>query len=532
MDDALEGHVRPIGRLPIEPHEPSVRRIDGAGGDEGRDCEFETDEGLVIYQLKSFTGRLDDKSGRRRQVIKSLNSAVAHQPKRWELVVPIDHTPGELKWFRGLRKIAGCPVEWRGLTWLNLRFAERLFIASYFLGDTRDEVINLLTEMGRREAALEKGVPDVVQQAAALVRRANEIDPHWRFEITTDGTKSSITARPAYAGAEEDRPITVKFNVVIPSTTEEGQAKLAEFERALDFGTVVDLAPEHVPEVEIDAPAGLGGTFKGPSIRFGPGQPTTTEPVDVVFGVVDPAGTSVATLSMNMVPESSGRKGTVLRGSDRSGCVTGTIAINVADMTYQVSLAFDWKTFVPSDFIQGANFLAKYQAPNLVVVQEGDRIAASEPYQCPADELIAEWVSEFVRDLAMVQTQAGMVQAVSGALTAQDAVNASGAIRLLRGFEEHKEWTEADVTFAPTAPLDQRQAFAEGVIKMERDMDEPVLLQIAGAVYPIGRRHHVTVHARVTPESRQGLLIESPTEDIKARLRPEPGTGATVRLID
>jgi hypothetical protein len=35
-----------------------TRRVDGTGGDEGRDCYFPGEDGADAYELKSFTGRM------------------------------------------------------------------------------------------------------------------------------------------------------------------------------------------------------------------------------------------------------------------------------------------------------------------------------------------------------------------------------------------------------------------------------------------------------------------------------------------
>ena len=80
---------------------PEAQRIDGSGGDGGRDVQVPTDDGLVIFELKSFTGRMD--SSRRRQVAASLERASQHEPVAWHLVVPIDPTQGELDDARVLR---------------------------------------------------------------------------------------------------------------------------------------------------------------------------------------------------------------------------------------------------------------------------------------------------------------------------------------------------------------------------------------------------------------------------------------------
>ena len=49
---------------------PEAQRIDGSGGDGGRDVQVQADDGLVIFELKSFTGRMA--SPQRKQVKDSL----------------------------------------------------------------------------------------------------------------------------------------------------------------------------------------------------------------------------------------------------------------------------------------------------------------------------------------------------------------------------------------------------------------------------------------------------------------------------
>lgn len=74
---------------------PNAQRIDGKGGDGGRDVQIACgQDGQVIeaFELKSFTGRMN--SSRRKQVARSLKRAATLAPSRWSLVVPIDPTPG------------------------------------------------------------------------------------------------------------------------------------------------------------------------------------------------------------------------------------------------------------------------------------------------------------------------------------------------------------------------------------------------------------------------------------------------------
>ena len=82
---------------------PDAQRIDGKGGDGGRDVQIvhgQDDQIMDAFELKSFTGRITP--SRRTQTARSLERAATLDPARWSLVVPIDPTPDEDCWFRQL----------------------------------------------------------------------------------------------------------------------------------------------------------------------------------------------------------------------------------------------------------------------------------------------------------------------------------------------------------------------------------------------------------------------------------------------
>ena len=97
---------------------PNSQRIDGSGGDGGRDVQIvHAGNGPVTeaFELKSFTGRVGP--GRRSQIKRSLDRAADLGPARWTLVVPIDPTPGELEWFHQLGEGYKLPA---GVAWKDL----------------------------------------------------------------------------------------------------------------------------------------------------------------------------------------------------------------------------------------------------------------------------------------------------------------------------------------------------------------------------------------------------------------------------
>jgi hypothetical protein len=84
----------------------AAERIDGSGGDGGRDVQLRYESDLDGFELKGFTGRMT--SGRRAQVKRSLRRAASVGLRSWTLVVPIDPTPGEQRWFDTLQPLIHC----------------------------------------------------------------------------------------------------------------------------------------------------------------------------------------------------------------------------------------------------------------------------------------------------------------------------------------------------------------------------------------------------------------------------------------
>lgn len=210
---------------------PSCRRIDGSGGDGGRDVLLPLPEGLEIFELKSFTGRLS--GSRRTQVKRSLARAAEHEPLRWHLVVPIDPTPAEDRWFAELTATYTFDCDWLGKTWLDSQLAGHPDIHRHFLRGTSDEVVRLLIELQREQAALAGGVPDALDRLQALAAQVNEIDPFYGFVLTSrpDGGVS-VAATPKYPGAENDRPVRISGTFQFQDD-EKGRTAAAELSHEL-----------------------------------------------------------------------------------------------------------------------------------------------------------------------------------------------------------------------------------------------------------------------------------------------------------
>ena len=247
-----------------------TQRIDGSGGDGGRDVQLPLPSGLEIFELKSFTGRMTPT--RRRQVEKSLAKAAKHSPSAWHLVVPINHNPAELKWFESVTKKYSFPCDWLGMDWLDGHMANHPELPRYYIEGSSDEIVTVLRELNKEQAYLARGLPDAVERISVLTARLNELDPHYMFGFSAspvDGVR--VTVLPRYPGAENDRPIRINASFNFPDTAE-GHAAAAALNDTLSYGTSGTVAGEFISNVTVEGISGLDSAFTKPQIAFGPAQ--------------------------------------------------------------------------------------------------------------------------------------------------------------------------------------------------------------------------------------------------------------------
>jgi len=135
----------------------AVKSIEGAGGDRGVDgFKGEIEGEIVIYQHKFYTGRLSDKSGRKRSILNSYNTAKEHHPelKKWVLLIATELTHKEQEWFEQEIKSTDNDIEVD--YWNKLEIEDRLqqyndLVHRFFpesvlsLSQKNEELINYLS---------------------------------------------------------------------------------------------------------------------------------------------------------------------------------------------------------------------------------------------------------------------------------------------------------------------------------------------------------------------------------------------------
>jgi hypothetical protein len=228
-----------------------VRAFDGRGGDGGRDVIVRQGERLRIFQLKYFPGGFSGAHGqRRRQISKSFEAAMDHQPAEWILVTPGNLTPSELKFIEGLAKGKAVKVSDMGRAKLDSRLAAHPNLLAYF---QRDETLAKAQILQREADVMSRGGDDLVDRVRHLGRVMDDVDKDWTFDFRRDGDSVTRILRAQHPRASERSPITLSLQAEFGPEDEEIRQAV---ERVLGYGVreQLDLPAHIVKSFEVQGP--------------------------------------------------------------------------------------------------------------------------------------------------------------------------------------------------------------------------------------------------------------------------------------
>lgn len=219
---------------------PESERIDGAGGDAGRDHQLRSDGRLDLWQSKYFLRRLSESPTRKGQIGESLRTAARLRPDSWTLVTPMVPTPGERAWFDDLACEYPFPVVWRGGDWLDAQLARHPAIVRHFMS-ANDEYVALLRELKEEQEALVDGLPAATSRIERLAAKLNDSNPFYAVDFTVqDGRITSARLRAKYRGAEQDSPVTMQSTLVAGPAQDDLVERLCA---AFEWGEQAELRP-------------------------------------------------------------------------------------------------------------------------------------------------------------------------------------------------------------------------------------------------------------------------------------------------
>ena len=489
-----------------------AQRIDGKGGDGGRDVQIiHEGNGSIAhaFELKSFTGRM--KPGRRQQVARSLKRAADLSPARWTLVVPIDPTPDEEDWFRRLGESYCFPTVWRGKTWLDEKMSAFMDIQRYFLEGAKDEVYRLLLELHQEQARV-TDFHDVVGRLRTFRERLNEIDPHYRYEIST-GTTAAVTrppdvifsvslrdvridAYPKYLGAVKDRPIIVTVTVV-------GGPNGEVVQNALDYGLEATLQAPLISSVTVDAPLGLGGTFTTMEVSLLPTNTELDEPITLALKVMD-GDRVLANCPVHLTEQTGGLRGSILTGTDSTGWLQIRLKLDIAAEEMEVKFWLNPKPALPAGLVPLFRWLRAYQPSYDLAIScpGGEEIRDA----IQTSHLIDESLGRVVEALTFLQNHSGMYWEMPPSLTAEEGQEIVMAATLLRGDNISLTWESFNMRLDRWSP--KLEELADGRPRPFMS-EQDSWLELEGGTIPIGRVRTYFESARLADPGSVRRALES-----------------------
>ena len=156
-------------------------------------------------------------------------------------------------------------------------------------------MVCLLRELHQEQARVTV-VHDAVARLRTLRERLNEIDPHYRYELSTGPNAADarpvdvvlsvsfnemrVDIYPKYSGAVKDRPITIKVEVIVGPDD-------SVVQNALDYGLEATIPSRMIHSIVVDAPSGLGGSFTGGEIDILSTSRRLEEAVTLALEVMD-----------------------------------------------------------------------------------------------------------------------------------------------------------------------------------------------------------------------------------------------------
>jgi hypothetical protein len=509
-----------------------THRVDGSGGDGGRDCYFSDEDGTDAYELKSFTGRMT--KVRRPQVARSLQRALKKSPRTWSLVVPINATPKEQEWFDSLGSNTATKLTWLDKTWLEQQLALHPDIGRYFAGAS-DEVVEILQNIAR-EDALPSDAPGLATRMIGMVTRLNEIDPYYTFDFTVAESRTVISCRPKYPDALRDRPISFSAQLKLDDSTPPGlRAAIDDF---MLYGSPVQIPAENISNLSIDVPGGLSSQFAGGGIAIN-GDIAAAGGLEARYLVlrVPPSPPVRHVLTMDIPNRSKGPAGGFrLQAQDPAGLLTLDMRLNPATSTYNAQISYHFNDQVlPKDAVPVlalCNALAVGEQMAIATLDGQILALGSGPFNS-MNWPDGDGYLQCARQLAEIQEHAGTFFPLPIAFELEDQHWMDYASKLLRGEDVQITWPGSTAQ----CNRDQVRFFLEETTKTGEAFTffnrSQETLEFAGGKVPLGWVTEIAHSAKIDNLGELRAWYDSDGDgQIEVRLAPANNNQMTVRLGD
>lgn len=332
-------------------------RIRPSQGDGGIDVIKTLDDGkIAVYQIKKFATNLS--AGQKEQIKKSWETILAYARNErlelceWFLVMPLDPTNENRKWFNELTCNQGITAQWLGRTHIDGWAAKMPYVGDYYFCGNRNSLMDTaktLLDATRSDITSEKGL---IQQIESIRQILCDLNPHYFFDFKVvdaimeeepfnlkrrPGTVMSTIERiddhhaiqidivAKHVAATELSPIEGKVKIYIEN--EQQRVAVQDF---IDYGIPICNLPASITETSI--PSFLSSRdFEKGLISMGERPTGKVISVSVTNGTGD-------FMDIRQQSFNQGMKGVAWKGSADDDSLSISMKANVVDKTCTVAI--------------------------------------------------------------------------------------------------------------------------------------------------------------------------------------------------
>jgi hypothetical protein len=546
---------------------PAAWRRRPSQGDGGLDVGEPSEDGYHVYQIKGFHAPMT--SSRRGQVRKSLQR-ILDDPRLdrpatgWSLVVPMDPTSEDERWFRQLTARAPFPCDWKGQLFWDSEAAKHTHVIDYYLRDGKARLEGRVRDL--QHLLAQPGTPlraaDIGGNLEGLRAAINRDDPHYRYEFSTSATAPKVRREPGlvmtravqladggwlsidvfarYPQATEDAPIGGSMQISIPADTNQaGSGSLpADFQAFLDFGRGLELPEGTIRDLVVRAPAGLAGEAPSGSAVFGPAFLTDFHPQDNRFQLVDPTGTVIAETTVHMTAATAGLRGGVeLAGVDAGGAFDVRIQLlpTQDEERRQARLTVSGRDFIGEPvrhLLRGLRVMQALRAPHELLWRPEFGPAIFSRITLPPESVIQlpTGYLRLVEAMGLIQEHTSILIVMPEKLASEEERDILTTARLLRDGVLNGTWTTGALVLRPEAPDDVLEAIGSaGALFIGGD---EWVVTIGQVMVPLGPCYRAFLHPRIAEvhelEDGSRRVVFEPAGDgpgrVEERLGLVPGS--------
>ncbi|GAA3212127.1 hypothetical protein ACFO1B_41665 [Dactylosporangium siamense] len=418
-----------------------ARPIDGRGGDGGRDVRWDSTDGLVIFEIKSFAVRLT--KTQRREVERSLAQAINHSPACWVLVLPLDHSPAEETWFDDLqRDHPDVKLVWRGLQWLNGHLGTREHLRRFVEGESY-ELLTLAQQFGMEQAVITT-VDDLVERVARLRDRGQALTPHrLDFATTADGVMLNLTSQ---LPTDQLDPDSLDELFTFPADDPSATAVRQQLTDVLDYGGDITVDGRYLrPDADLRA-SSIGELFQlsGPTGQLQITTRTVMTGPPPTYQLVLVAATGTVKHRLGMFPQQPptiGRRGLRVTVGDPAALFTAVLQADRPELGGAVRAHLTGRAAGKYPYaISGAyEVFRQAESTDRLELRVNDRRLGS-PFVVTEARMVdliasARHAADIIAALERVQAHTGQQFPIPDEIPPDEAADLLDAVRLLDGEE-------------------------------------------------------------------------------------------------